>query len=33
MDIIYRRPVVSFCIMMITGITAAFLSDSAAVLI
>jgi competence protein ComEC len=33
MDIIYRRPVVSFCIMMITGITAAFLSDSAAVVI
>lgn len=33
MGIIYRRPVVSFCIMMITGITAAFLSDSTAVVI
>lgn len=30
MGIIYRRPVVSFCIMMITGVTAAFLSDSIA---
>ncbi|NLK87628.1 MAG: DNA internalization-related competence protein ComEC/Rec2 [Clostridiaceae bacterium] len=28
MGIIYRRPVVSFCIMMIMGIAAAFLSDS-----
>ena len=33
MGVIYRRPVVSFCIMMITGITAAFLSDSLAVVI
>ena len=33
MGIIYRRPVVSFCIMMITGIIAAFLTDSAAVVI
>ena len=33
MGIIYRRPVVSFCIMMITGVTAAFLTDSAAVVI
>lgn len=33
MGIIYRRPVVSFCIMMITGITTAFLSDSVAVVI
>ena len=28
MDIIYKRPVVTFCIFMILGITAAFLSDS-----
>jgi competence protein ComEC len=28
MGIIYRRPIVSFCIMMILGITAAFLSNS-----
>ena len=33
MGIIYRRPVVSFCIMMITGVTAAFLSDSIALVI
>ncbi|HPP36332.1 MAG TPA: DNA internalization-related competence protein ComEC/Rec2 [Clostridiales bacterium] len=33
MGVIYRRPVVSFCIMMITGITAAFLSDSLAVVV
>ncbi len=33
MGIIYKRPVVSFCIMMILGITAAFLSDSIIVVI
>lgn len=32
MEVIYRRPVVSFCIMMITGVIAAFLSHSIAVI-